>query len=38
VKKKKKERKREKWGFDYVWLRLDFYFKNAYVASLDWRV
>ena len=38
VKKKKKERKREKWGFDCVWLRLDFYFKKAYVASPDWRV
>jgi hypothetical protein len=31
------ERERErKWGFDCVWLRLDFYFQNAYVASPDW--
>ena len=36
--KKKRERKREKWGFDCVLLRLDFYFKKAYVVSPDWRV
>ena len=32
------EEEREKWGFDCVLLRLDFYFKKAYVVSPDWRV
>ena len=32
----RRKREKEKWGFDCVWLRLDFYFQNAYVASSDW--